>query len=187
MTRTSRKRSKAEEDPIEGRLKRIRRRRGRRALLRRLVLTALVVYVAFGVVFGIAMVEGNSMSPTMEDGDVALFLRVGVTYRTGDVVLVKMEDGTEYVKRIVGLPGQTVDIQEETGQVLIDGEELLEPYLYEGTYKKEGVDYPLTLGEDEYFVLGDNRGNSLDSRNYGPVRGEQLDGRLLFILFRWQG
>ena len=153
----------------------------------RLLLTALLVYLAFGVCLGVAMVEGDSMSPTLEAGDVALFQRVGVTYRTGDIVLVETEEGTEYVKRIVALPGQTVDIRESTGELLIDGEPLLEPYIYEGTGSKAGVSYPLTLGEDEYFVLGDHRENSLDSRNYGPVRKGQLDGRMLFILFRWQG
>lgn len=187
MTRNWKKPSKAGEDPVEGRIRKVRRRRSRRALLARLLITALIVYLAFGVCLGVAVVEGDSMSPALEEGDVGLFLRVGASYRAGDIVLVKTEEGTEYVKRVVGLPGQTVDIREGTGELLIDGEALLEPYVYEGTYGKTGVEYPLTLGEDEYFVLGDHRENSLDSRNYGPVRGEQLDGKLLFILFRWQG
>lgn len=182
-----RKRFKTEEDPIEGRLRKVRRKRSRRALLIRLLITALIVYLTFGVCLGVAVVEGDSMTPALEEGDVALFLRIGATYRTGDIVLVEMDDGTEYVKRIVALPGQTVDIREDTGELLVDGEPLLEPYISEATYAKEGVvSYPLTLGEDEYFVLGDHRANSMDSRNYGPVCKDQLDGRMLFIFFRWK-
>lgn len=183
----TRTRDSEDRDPIEGRIDRVRRRKGRRSLLIRVILTIGIVYLTFGVVFGIAVVQGDSMTPALKDGDFALFLRVGATYHAGDIVLVDLDGEMEYVKRIVALPGQTVDIRETTGELLVDGEPLLEPYIYEGTYRKDGIEYPLTLGSDEYFVLGDHRGNSRDSRTFGPVREEQLDGRLLFLLFRWQG
>ena len=179
--------ARAEEDPIEGRIRKVRRRRSRRALLLRLLVTAAAVYLAFGVCLGVAVVEGDSMTPALEDGDMTLFLRIGATYQIGDVVLVKMDDGTEQVKRIVALPGQTVEIRAKTGELLVDGEPLEETYVYDDTYAKTGVSYPLTLGEDEYFVLGDHREDSLDSRSYGSVRADQLDGRMLCILFRWTG
>lgn len=173
-------------DPIELRLQVVRKRQALKALALSLVATAVVVYLLFGVVFALAVVSGSSMSPALENGDVGLFQRVGATYQLGDIVLVRVDD-TKQVKRIVALPGQTVDIDSETGTLLIDGEELLEPYIYEETYAKRAVSYPLTLGEDEYFVLGDNRGNSRDSRNYGAISADQLQGRLLFVAFRWEG
>ncbi len=173
-------------DPIEARLRQVRRRRAVRALLASLTATATVVVVLFGVFLAVAVVDGGSMTPTLKDGDVLVFQRVGVTYQAGDIALVRTSDGTEQVKRIVATPGQTVDIDEDTGEVLVDGVALLEPYVYEDTLAKRGVSYPFTLGEDEYFVLGDNRGNSRDSRNYGAVSADQLDGRLLFIAFRWE-
>lgn len=186
-----RKRKKASnnvnEDPIESRLKKVRRKKSVRSFLLRLGAVALAVWLVFGVLLGVAVVKGDSMSPALEGGDVFLFQRIGADYQTGDIVLVRTDGDTESVKRIVALPGQTVEIREATGEVLVDGEVLLEPYIFEDTYVKEGVDYPLTLGEDEYFVLGDSRENSRDSRNYGPVRSDQLDGKLLFLFFRWQG
>ncbi len=180
-------RSDADEHPIDRRLRKVRRKKDINAILLRVCVTAAAVFAIFGVVFGIARVEGSSMSPALEAGDIAVFRRVGVTYLTGDIVLVRMEDGTENVKRVVALPGQTVDIDQAAGELLVDGEVLSESYVYEGTYRKSGVDYPLVLGEGEYFVLGDNRGNSLDSRTYGPVDEGRLDGKLLFVAFRWEG
>lgn len=180
-------RSDADEHPIDRRLRKVRRKKDINAILLRVCVTAAAVFAIFGVVFGIARVEGSSMSPALEAGDIAVFRRVGVTYLAGDIVLVRMEDGTENVKRVVALPGQTVDIDQAAGELLVDGEVLSESYVYEGTYRKSGVDYPLVLGEGEYFVLGDNRGNSLDSRTYGPVDEGRLDGKLLFVAFRWEG
>ena len=174
-----------DEGALDKRLQRLRRRKSRWALARTMVITAGVVDLLFGVIFGIAVVQGDSMIPALRESDVALFLRIGNTYHIGDIALVEAGDGTEYVKRIVALPGQTVAIDDETGELLVDGEPLLEPYIYEGTYSKTGIGYPITLGEDEYFVLGDHRENSKDSRNYGPVSAKQLDGKLLFF-FRWQ-
>ena len=175
-----------EVDPIDVRLRWVRRRRAIKALLVSLIATATFVYVIFGMVLTIAVVEGSSMKPALQDGDVGVFQRAGATYQTGDIVLVRIEDGTEQVKRVVATPGQTVDIDEDTGVVLVDGEELLEPYVYEETSGKRYISYPFTLGEDEYFVLGDSRSNSRDSRNYGAVSADQLEGRLLFVVFRWE-
>lgn len=173
-----------EHGALENRLRTLRKRRSWLGLIRSLILTGAAVYLLFGVVFGIAVVRGDSMTPAVKEGDAALFLRVGNHYRAGDIVLVRAEERAEYVKRIVALPGQTVEM--EGGELVIDGEPLAEPYIYEGTYGKDGEDYPLTLGEKEYFVLGDHRENSKDSRNYGPVAEDSLDGKILLI-FRWQG
>lgn len=172
--------------PLDERIERLQRRRGWRKLCLSLLLTGLVTYLLFGVVFGIAVVKGDSMVPALQTGDVVLFCRLGGRYRTGDIVLLRADGETEHVKRVVGLPGQTVRIDERTGSLLIDGAPLPEPYIYEATHGKSGVAYPLTLGEGEYFLLGDHRENSKDSRNYGPVAEGKIDGAVL-LLFRAAG
>ena len=174
------------EELLEKRIRRLQRRRGWTDLIVRLALTALGMYLLLGVVLGAACVQGDSMFPTLREKDLLVFFRLNVSYKAGDIVLIQSEEGKEYVKRIVGLPGQTMEIDEKSGRLMVDGEALVEPYAYGGTYGKGEVTYPLTLKENEYFVLGDHRENSRDSRNYGPVLREQLDGKV-WLLFRWQG
>ena len=176
-----------EESPefvLDTRIRREERRSQHGEMLLVLVVVATVTYLLFGVVFGLAVVKGSSMNPAYREGDVVLFLRLCGHYRQGDVVFADLDE-YECVKRIVAVPGQTVDIDEEKGALLIDGEPLIEPYTYTKTDAKPEVSYPLVTGEDEYFLLGDNRRNSVDSRNYGPIAREDLDGKAIFI-FRIQ-
>ena len=130
-------------------------------------------------------VDGGSMQPMLEDGDNLIVDKI--TYRFSDpkrfdiiVFPFKYEENTYYIKRIIGLPGETVQIDEE-GNIYIDGEILEEDYGREvirpdtvGTAAE-----PITLGEDEYFVMGDNRNNSMDSRTeiVGNIRRGDIVGR----------
>lgn len=85
------------------------------------------------------------------------------------------------IKRVIGLPGETVELIE--GKYYIDGELLEEDYLDEGTITEPKIGTHWELGEDEYFVSGDNRGNSSDSRNYGPLHKDEIKGKAIFRLF----
>jgi signal peptidase I len=106
--------------------------------------------------------------------------------KRGDIVVFQPPPGVEeacgaggtYVKRIVGLPGER--IAEENGTVYIDGTELEEPYL-EPDRRAEGSFAPVELGEDEYFMMGDNRGLSCDSRVWGPISREDMVGPVFFV------
>lgn len=158
-------------------------RKRRRRILRLLVLLLFLGFCA-GRSFTAAAVREDAMAPALLEGDLCLFQIFLESYYTGDIALVEFGE-TRYVRRVVALPGQTVDIMEETGELYVDGELLQESYVYEGTYGKEEIGFPLTLGEGEYFVLGDHRENARDSRNYGPVTEEQLKGKLLCTLLRW--
>jgi signal peptidase I len=127
---------------------------------------------------GMVVVEGISMTPNLRPGG-EYVMRAGVSdYRRRDVVVVNDGLGGQAVKRIIGLPGETVSIQR--GWVEINHRELAEPYLKAGTKT-----YPMTritqfrLGHGQYFVMGDNRRLSKDSRFYGPVGESQLCGRVL--------
>ena len=145
-----------------------------------LICSAAAAYILFGVVFGLAIAKGTSMNPTVSDGDLMFINRLGA-YTHGDLVTFSKNHAQEedYIKRVIGLPGETVNI--ENGQVFVNGELQEEPYTLGETEPKEFVVYPITLKSDEYFVLGDRRDNSKDSRNYGPVTRGQLSGKELAI------
>ena len=83
------------------------------------------------------------------------------------------------------MPGQTVDIDFDLGRVYVDGAELEEGYINDLTYLEEGTELPVTLGENEYFLMGDNRNHSNDSRDYrlGPIDERMLIGKAVFVLF----
>ena len=146
------------------------------------VALAAVGGIAFGRTFlgSVSVVDGPSMAPTYPPGTHLLTLPILTPLQRGDVVLVDDGDQQYAVKRIVGLPGETVHLWR--GQLFINREMLLEPYLPKNTFtcpvrgRKVGASF--TLGQGHYFVLGDNRSCSTDSRSYGAVQAHQLKRRV---------
>ena len=130
-------------------------------------------------------VDGSSMEPMLSNGDNLIVDKI--TYRFRDpqrydiiVFPFKYQENTYYIKRIIGLPGETVQIDEQ-GNIYIDGEVLPENYGRE-IIRPDTVGIatnPVVLGEDEYFVMGDNRNNSTDSRTeiVGNIKREDIIGR----------
>lgn len=153
------------------------------------VVTA-VVGVILLFTFGVRLisVSGPSMQDTLYTGDRLLVLNAMFCgFKAGDVVVINdynAELDDTLVKRIVAVGGQTVDMDFSTGEVYVDGQVLDEPYIKEPTYTPEGVAFPLTLAEDEVFVMGDNRNHSTDSRSdqLGPVKEGYLQGKALLLL-----
>jgi len=114
------------------------------------------------------VVQGESMLPNLHPNDYALAEPTPRQLERGDVVV--LDDGHEdyAIKRVVGLPGETVFLRH--GQVFINRRLVQEPYLDRNTRTYPNQKLALfILGKDQYFVMGDNRGNSIDSRTYGPV------------------
>lgn len=164
-------------------------------LLRDLVHMLAVVTVIFVFFFRLVAVSGDSMFPTFVNTD-WLVLESNFIYREidrGDVVVLNVEAPTlegPIVKRVIATEGQTVDIDFERGDVFVDGELQIEPYIFEPTYEgfhsfDYGLEYPLTVPEGHIFVMGDNRNHSLDSRavSIGCVSEERVLGKVLLILF----
>lgn len=170
------------QDPLKRRLKAIRQKKTALAFAKSVLITVTVCYLLFGRVFGISIVRGSSMEPALKNGDLVLFFRLQQTYKRGDIVLKTEKGRRDVIKRIVAVPGQTVDIGTDMPVLRIDGMEVQEPYIYEKTSPKTGCEFPLTLGKNEYFLLGDHRENSFDSRNYGPVSEHRLDGAAIAVL-----
>lgn len=129
-----------------------------------------------------ARVDGPSMVPTLRDGDLVLASRAALARAAlarGDIVLMRdPESGVAYVKRVVGLPGE--DIGVHSGRVAIHGSPLDEPYLAPLDSRAAARDGQWTLADDRYFLLGDNRNDSLDSRAFGPVAGGWIVGRVWY-------
>ncbi|MCD8249257.1 MAG: signal peptidase I [Lachnospiraceae bacterium] len=127
-------------------------------------------------------VSGSSMENTLSDGDNLIVDKL--TYRFSDpkrfdiiVFPYRYEENTYFIKRIIGLPGETVQITD--GKIYIDGEELIESYGREVIKNAGLAAEPVTLGENEYFVLGDNRNDSTDSRDpaVGLISRDDIIGR----------
>jgi signal peptidase I len=139
-------------------------------LLILLYCSALSVLFLHRYVFALYVIEGPSMWPTLKDGDTALVnmlaRRMGPIQR-GEIILVRDGPYRDYAtKRVVGLPGEKIDFR--NNKVYVNGRELPELYLPKGTVTTSGSPTFL-LGPRQYFVLGDNRPDSFDSRCYGPI------------------
>lgn len=144
-----------------------------------LILFIFLAFLVFRFMIGVSVVEGNSMEPTLQEGDLVGYLRIVPSYKRGDIVSVRMPAGDYYVKRVIAVGPDTIDIF--GGSVYVNGERLEEPYLYEEVtrYSQEKFSYPLTLKEGQLFVMGDNRQVSVDSRTFGPIASTQVRGRVL--------
>ena len=141
------------------------------------VLIALVIFLAVHFTLQSFKVKGDSMLPSLQSGQYLLINKVVYSFSSqhrGEVVVFHPPVNSEdvYIKRIIGLPGETIEITR--GKVYINGEPLDEPYIEE-----EAVyDYPpYLIPPGHYFVLGDNRNGSSDSRRWGPVPEENIIGK----------
>lgn len=149
-----------------------------------LVLTLVIFFVIQNFVAQPYRVQQQSMEDTLQPGEYVLVDKLTPRfddYSRGEVVVFTppdtfpQPDGTPFIKRVIGLPGEEVSIRD--GVVLIDGQELDEPYVKGGiTDPPPGQDRWL-IPEGDYFVMGDNRSNSADSRVFGPIPRDVIIGR----------
>lgn len=153
-------------------------RNPRATLVRAAALVAAAV-VVFGWILLPIRLSGISMQPTYDDGMFDFANRAAFWFREparGDVVAIRMAGPhVVYVKRIVGLPGERVEIA--AGVVTIDGEPLVEPSVVR---RAPWTMPPVTVGADEYFVIGDNRSMAIENHDFGRVKRDRIIGKLLF-------
>ncbi|MBO5290610.1 MAG: signal peptidase I [Clostridia bacterium] len=144
-----------------------------------------VITLVFTFMFRVFSVDGPSMKPTLQDGDKVVVSTMGYKAQKGDVVVLSSTEGLKkpIIKRVVAVAGDTVDINFTTGVVTVNGIE--EHYTDELTTQQFDVAFPLTVPEGTVFVLGDNRGVSLDSRStqVGCVDERLIVGKVLFRFF----
>lgn len=143
---------------------------------------AIGLLVLLNRVFGIVTVSGSSMNPTYYDGDILRgeIVTDSTGIERGDIVTFSYK-GTVLIKRVEGLPGETLSF--DSGHLYIDGK-LLDtafPPMKDAGILADGK--TITLGKDEYFCLGDNRNNSMDSRIFGPVKRSKIRSKIVQSLF----
>lgn len=151
----------------------------------------LIIFVVIRTfLFSNYVVEGESMMPTLEDGNKLVVNKIG--YQVGelhryDVVVFHASETEDYVKRIIGLPGDTVEYKDD--KLYVNGESQPEPYLEKfkeemvgtkltGDFTLEEITGEQTVPEGKVFVLGDNRRSSMDSRYFGFVDQDQIVGKV---------
>lgn len=143
------------------------------------ILSLLITFIIASAVttfwFRLVVVNGDSMNPTLENGDIGISFIVheNTKINRNDIVAIKVntDDNKEkfIIKRVIGLPGEHMVSDGEN--ITIDGQPIQQDYLAEGTYTDP---FDIQLGDDEYYVLGDNRENSRDSREYGIFHHEDF-------------
>ena len=161
------------------------------------VLVFVSTFVGFNVTIDSTFVEGSSMYPTLKNGDYAITYKLGFkigSIKRFDIITFAYNDDT-YVKRVIGLPGETLVY--DNGVLYIDGEVVEEKFIsdsykIETAKKKKDGKFSVTIGEDEYFVMGDNRKVSCgidkddycsyDSRSFGTIRYEDIKSRGITII-----
>lgn len=146
-----------------------------------IVAAAVVVLLSF-LLFPIFRIYGSSMSPTINEGEIVISVK-GISFGRGDVVVLTYNNRL-LVKRVIAGPGQWVNIDPD-GNVFVDGEPIDEPYLVEKAYGDCNITLPYQVPEGRYFVMGDNRATSQDSRNsvVGCISKEHILGRAVLRIW----
>ena len=157
--------------------------RALRNFLVRLFLLITVIGILFGVVFGLTPMANADMQPAVCAGDLMLYYRLDKNPKSDDVVVFQKE-GIQYTGRIVAVPGDVVEITDES-DLMVNKSTVMEDNIFYTTpaYDSE-VEYPLALKEDQYFILCDNREGAKDSRSFGVVDTSEIKGKVITIVRR---
>lgn len=141
------------------------------------IVIVLVVVLIRTFIITPVRVDGDSMKNTLKNGDILLLYKLGSINRLDIIVLDEEKDNEKIIKRVIGLPGETVAIKK--GKIYINDKVIDDEYAYGETSDYDKV----TLEDDEYFILGDNRLISKDSRCFGPIKENEIKGKIVFRLF----
>lgn len=168
-------------EEIENERRRLRKgvyyRRALRGTLSVLIVVAAIAVLVTTLFFPILQISGDSMSPTIEHDEIVVLLKTG-DFERGDLIGFYYQ-GKILLKRVIAEPEDVVVI-DSTGNVFVNGDQLDEPYVTEKSLGECDLEFPYTVPGDGYFVMGDRRSNSIDSRNsvIGAVTQDDIIGRV---------
>ena len=152
-----------------------------------IVVAIIVCVLLFSFFVRLVDVVGESMLPTLENGDKIIVSNLFYEPKQGDIIVFRKDEYRDQplVKRVIAVEGQTVDIDFDRGIVYVDGEPLDEPYIAEATTEEQDFIGPIKVDEGCVFVMGDNRNHSTDSRTetIGCVDKRCIMGKVYFTLF----
>ena len=183
MKRQERLKELPDSSLLEAELKRVRYkgryRRALRSTISVLIVVAAIAILVATLLLPILRIYGSSMTPTLREGEIVVSVK-GSDVKRGEI-LAFYYNNKVLIKRVIAFPGEWIDI-DDTGYVTVDGKELEEPYLKEHALGDMNITLPYQVPEGRYFVMGDHRSTSVDSRNtaVGCVAEEQIVGRIVF-------
>ena len=149
----------------------------------RALVFVIVIWVLFFYVVGFATMQGQDMYPRIDGNDLTLFYRLDKDVKAQDIIVFN-KNGQRYISRVIAVAGDTVEIT-DSERLIINGSTMLESNIFYSTPRYEGfTEYPITLGEDECFVLADHRQGGEDSRYFGPVKKSEIAGTVISVLRR---
>lgn len=143
----------------------------------------IILYVLFAHIIGITTMPNADMYPRIDSGDFLMYYRLDKDPKAQDVVVFEKND-TRYVGRVIAVQGDTVEITKD-GAVIINGFSMMETNIFYETFPLEGfTKYPLTLGAGQCFIMEDQRQGTEDSRYFGPVNYNELEGTVITVMRR---
>lgn len=153
----------------------------------KLIIVIIIILFLMIYVVSVTQVVGNSMNSTLENGDVLILNKFKYRFtdiKRGDIISLEYDDTKYLIKRVIGLPGDSISIRDNT--LYINGELYVENYLNEGLeyddFELSSLGYT-TIPDNMYLVLGDNREDSLDSREIGLIKKENIIGKVSFRIW----
>ena len=168
-------------EQVEAEQKRYRRRRAYNKALRGtiyvLTIVAAVAVLIATLVLPVLQIEGSSMEPTLTNGDVVLLMKT-TRFERGELCGFTWNNKL-LIKRVIGLPGDWIEIDND-GTIYLNGEKLDEPYVLEKAFGECDLEFPFQVPQEQYFVVGDMRESSIDSRNslIGCIPKSQIVGKV---------
>ncbi len=177
-------------EQVQGEIKRVRFNKRYYRILRStvnvLIVIAAIAALIATLVLPVVQITGTSMEPTLHEGDIVVLIKTDDLKR-GDLCAFSYSNKI-LIKRVIGVPGDYIDIDSE-GNVSVNGKLIDEPYVTGKSLGDTDITYPFQVPESQYFMMGDQRDTSIDSRNtvIGCITTDQMVGKILFRIWPLSG